>query len=370
MPYSFSSDRKNIFFRCVEDSSEAIMISDVRGKLVYVNPAWTEIYGYSKEEAIGQTPRLLHSSMQSDEFYREMWSRILNPKIASWKGELVNRTKDGKLVPVLLTITPFRSSETDEISGFMGIAVDITQRRELEAKVAHQDRLASIGLLSSGLAHEIGTPLGVIRGRAELMMMRTDDEWMKRSLSVITSEIDRISKLIRSLLRVSRSSSDVHMESLSPTEVINEVLSLVGQNLRDDRIELRAEVSPEIRISADFGRLEQIFLNFIMNSIHAIRKARQGGREAGHFLAIRARKLGADLVEIDFEDSGCGISSENMKKLFKPFYTTKDIGEGTGLGLAIVAQLIREMNGQVSVASVVDQGTTFTLKFQSTPTSS
>jgi signal transduction histidine kinase len=107
-----------------------------------------------------------------------------------------------------------------------------------------------------------------------------------------------------------------------------------------------------------------------MNSIHAIRKARQGGREAGHFLAIRARKLGADLVEIDFEDSGCGISSENMKKLFKPFYTTKDIGEGTGLGLAIVAQLIREMNGQVSVASVVDQGTTFTLKFQSTPTSS
>src|SRR5690606_8065680 len=144
--------------------------------------------------------------------------------------------------PVLLTITPFRNKDSSEIEGFMGIAVDLTYRRELEAKVAHQDRLASVGMLASGLAHEIGTPLGVIRGRAEFLGMRAEDPQLKKSLGVITSEIDRISKLIRSLLRVSRSYSDVHIENVSPANVVSEVLALVGQNLREDHVEIQLEL--------------------------------------------------------------------------------------------------------------------------------
>lgn len=358
------ADRQNIFFRCVEDSSEAIMISDKNGILVYVNPAWTHIYGYSEKEAIGKTPKLLHSGHQSDDFYKEMWNRIRDPKIAHWKGELVNKAKDGTLIPVLLAITPFRALETSEISGYMGIAVDIRYRKELEAKVAHQDRLASIGMLASGLAHEIGTPLGVVRGRAELMMMQASDETLKKNLGIITSEIDRISKLIRSLLRVSRSFSDVHMESVSPFAVVSEVHSLLNQHLRENNIEFRLAVPEDLRVKGDFGRMEQVALNLIMNSIHAVRKAKEQGRTIGHFLSIDFTDLPGGVVSIRIEDSGCGIPPQNMKMLFKPFFTTKDVGEGTGLGLAIVSQLMREMEAKISVQSTEGAGTTFFLEFQ------
>lgn len=364
MANEFECDPQNIYFRCVEDSNEAIMISDRKGTLVYTNPAWCRTYGYSREEALGKTPRLLHSGIQPDSFYGEMWARIQDPAIGHWRGELVNKAKDGTLVPVLLTITPFRS-RSGEISGYMGIAVDMTAKKELEAKIAHQDRLASIGLLASGLAHEVGTPLGVVRGRAEFLMMQAENPIFKKNLEVITSQIDRISKLIRSLLRVSRSFSDVHVEAIRPAAVADEVIALVGQNLREDQVEIRHEIPQDLTIQGDFGRLEQVLLNLVMNSIHAIRKAKAAGRTEGHFLTLQAvpadpRDLSGGAV-IRIQDSGCGISPENMKKLFKPFFTTKDVGEGTGLGLAIVAQLVREMNGEIYAQSSLNVGTTFSI---------
>ena len=358
-------DQNNIFFRCVEGSDEAIMISDTQGCLVYVNPAWTTVYGYSREEAIGKTPQLLHSDQNDDGIYQRMWKRILDPAFGSWKGELLNRTKDGTLIPVLLTITPFWNGSATAIEGFMGMAVDLSFKRELEAKVAHQDRLASIGLLASGLAHEIGTPLGVIRGRAELLGIRAQDPDLRKGLGVITSEIDRISKLIRSLLRVSRSFSDVQLEAVSLASVVEEVFSLVGQNLRDDQVEVLIEISEEIKIKADFGRLEQVILNLIMNSSHALKKAKSQGRMGSHRMRLSAELKPNGRVELQVEDTGCGISAGHLKRLFKPFFTTKDIGEGTGLGLAIVAQLTREMEGAISVQSTEGVGTTFFLEFQS-----
>jgi two-component system, cell cycle sensor histidine kinase and response regulator CckA len=360
MGLGFQFEPHNIFFRCVEDSNEAIMITGPEGDLVYVNPAWCQIYGYTKDEAIGQTPRLIRSGSQSDEFYREMWMMIRDSKLGYWKGEVVNKAKDGKLIPVFLTITTYRSP-SGEIQGYMGIAVDVSYKKELEARVIHQDRLASIGILASGLAHEIGTPLGVVRGRAEFLMMQANDSKINKNLEVITQQIDRISKLIRSLLRVSRSFSDIHSEAIGIVDVVHEVMALVGQSLRADSVDVRIEVPPEMRVRADFGRLEQVMLNLIMNSIHAIRRVIQSGKLKNHFLVIAADPVSGGKTRILVRDSGCGIPPENMKKLFKPFFTTKDIGEGTGLGLAIVAQLVREMEGEISVSSIVDEGATFTL---------
>lgn len=361
----FKADPGNIFFRCVEDSNDAIMISDRAGILVYVNPAWCRVYGYTKDEAIGNSPKLLHSGLQNAEFYRDMWAKIQDPARGHWKGELVNKAKDSTLVPVLLTITPFKG-EDGSILGYMAIAVDMTYKKELEAKVAHQDRLASIGLLASGLAHEVGTPLGVVRGRAELLMMKAPDETFKRDLGVITSQIDRISKLIRSLLRVSRNFSDVSIEPVKLAAAVDDVMGLVGQNLRQDSVEIRIDIPEELRAQADSGRLQQVLLNLIMNSIHAIRKAIDSGRKAGHSVSLSAVP-NSGFIELTLSDTGTGISPENMKKLFKPFFTTKDVGEGTGLGLAIVAQLVQEMNGEISCQSVAGSGTTFTIRLKHLP---
>jgi signal transduction histidine kinase len=121
---------------------------------------------------------------------------------------------------------------------------------------------------------------------------------------------------------------------------------------------VRVEVPPELRARGDASRLEQIFLNFLMNANHAIRKAIEEGRPRPHSVTLSSRAEGAWVV-LEVSDTGCGIAPENMKRLFQPFFTTKQVGEGTGLGLAIVAQLMREMEGEISCDSEPGVGTTF-----------
>ncbi len=241
----------------------------------------------------------------------------------------------------------------------MGIALDYTKRKELEARVAHQDRLASIGILASGLAHEVGTPLGTIRGRAEFLMMGSKDQTTKKSLETIVSQIDRISKLIRSLLRVSRSSGEIRLRELQPSEVVQEVLSLVGQNLSQDSVELRVDLPAQHTSPAYFERMVHNLLILVMNAILSIRKVPRRP-DHPHFLVIRSEHR-KNRVAIIIEDSGCGIPADHLGKIFQPFFTTKDVGEGTGLGLSIVLQLAREMNTEITVESQVGQGTKFTL---------
>jgi PAS domain S-box-containing protein len=360
------SDSKNVFFRCVEDCNEAIMISNTMGNILYVNPAWSRIYGYGKDEAIGKTPKLLHSGFHDSKFYRKMWQAILDPQLGHWKGEIINKSRDGKLIPVFLTITPIRDHEA-MIVGYMGIAMDMSAQKQLEAKVLQQDRLASIGILASGLAHEVGTPLGVIRGRAEFLMMQPlteKSEVLKGGLKTIVTQIDRISKLISSLLRFSRATDDVRNQDVEVISVINEVLDLVGQNLKSNAIELKLDIPQGTSVYADFNRLQQIFLNLIVNSVQAIQKAKKDGAQRSHSITIHAEKetdANGGRCRVSVVDTGCGIPAENLRKLFQPFFTTKDIGEGTGLGLAIVSKLTHEMNGEVAVESVFGEGATFSV---------
>ena len=361
LPPGISQD---VFFRCVEHSNDAIMLSDVRGRLIYVNPAWTRIYGYSREEAVGDTPRLLHSGLHHPEFYSEMWRTILDPKINAWRGEIINRAKSGALVPVLLSITPVRTPGNSALEGYMGISYDLRQQKELEAKVVHQDRLASIGMLASGLAHEIGTPLAVVQGRAEMIHFQTSDSSIQKNLEVIQTQTDRISKLIRSLLRMSRSFQDVRLEPVSLRAQVEDTLSLVGQHFRHDSVPVSVEIDASLRIDSDPSRLQQILLNLFLNAIHAIRKAIQDGRLDGHAVRVWTAPLNdSKRMALHIEDSGCGIAPEHQRKLFQPFFTTKDVGEGTGLGLAIVAQLVRELQATIRFTSQLGKGTTFILEF-------
>lgn len=360
----------HIFFRCVEDCFEAVMLTDRNGRLTYVNPAWTLTYGYQPADAIGKTPRLLRSANQDDDFYRKMWQTILDPAIGYWRGEVVNRAKDGHLVPVLLTITPYREA-SGEISGYMGIAVDLTEQKRMEQQILRQDRLASIGLLSGALAHEIGNPLGVIRGRAELVMNQVrSDEVAAKNLEVIIGQIDRISALIQSLLRVSRVPEQVLLREVNLEAAVEEVVILVGESCRRAEIEMRYRGLAQ-NISAEPSHMQQLLLNLIINAMHAIEEKRSKMSpsevsSAADFIEISASQIANGRCLIEVRDTGCGISPEVMRKLFQPFFTTKGAGKGTGLGLAIVAKLVEEMNGTVSVESPgPGLGAIFKLEFDS-----
>lgn len=361
MPMSFSLDSNSVFFRCVEDCSEPIMISDRTGKLQYVNPAWCATYGYSKIEAIGDTPRLLRSHHQSDEFYRDMWRQILDPTIGVWKGEVVNRAKDGRFVPVFLTITPYKNGQ--EIVGYMAIAVDLTERRSMERQILRQDRLASIGMLASSLAHEIGNPLGVIRGRAEIIMNSLKSgitsasgiESATLGLETIVGQIDRISLLIESLLKISRVPQEIKLTNVRLAPITQEVEILMGENIRRKGIKLDNRLAQKagtpLSVLADGQHLQQILLNLLINGTHAIEDERKRSGRQDHTLTIDAFESENGFTTLIVQDSGCGISPEVKRRMFEPFFTTKTPGQGTGLGLAIVTRLVEEMQGKISVES-------------------
>lgn len=357
---NLDASQNNVFFRCVEDSTEAIMISNRDGYLTYVNPAWVKIYGYTSEEAIGETPRLLRSRHQTSEFYKEMWGEILNPEIGSWRGELINKAKDGREVPVELSITPIKHE--GETVGYMALALDMTEKKQMMAQIFQQDRMASVGLLASGLAHEIGTPLGVIRGRAELLMNKAkDDDYMLSGLEIIIQQIDRVSKLIKNLLNLGRGLQG-GSGTCNALDVVTDSVSLLRQKFQSIGVEIIVDVPDSIEASISHNQLEQVIINLMVNASHAIRGAIVNGRNEGHQIKIYAEPSDQKLL-LFVQDTGTGVSKEAKENLFRPFYSTKPVGQGTGLGLSLSNQIISEIGGRLSLYETqLGEGTTFKIE--------
>lgn len=336
--------------RCVHDSSDAIMITDAAGTLRFVNASWIHLYGYPEEEALGQTPSILHSGFHSPAFYKTMWSEILDPNIGFWRGEIVNRAKSGHLVNVLLSISAYRSDE-GKILGYMGLAVDLTEKKMIERKLLHQDRLVVLGEMAAGLAHEVGNPLGVIRGRAELLQMEFQEvEKLNSGLGTIIGQIDRISAVIQTMLKLGRDESQVPVEQTHLASVLKETDRLLEQRL--EKRNIRLEVNLEDGLPPLLTRpslLQQILLNLLLNAMQEIEKHRKGEQTAQGRIRLTVFRLGGGLA-LDVEDNGGGVPEDLKMKIFRPFFTTK-IGTSTGLGLAIVEKLLDSLGGRIELRS-------------------
>jgi signal transduction histidine kinase len=234
------------------------------------------------------------------------------------------------------------------------------ERLRMEAQILQQDRLASIGLLASSLAHEIGTPLGVIRGRAQLIIMKPEGAHAQNA-QIILNQIDRVTKLIRSLLNLARGDGGAAVVPVRIGEVLGEVLELLGCELSRNNIVVENAVEDTAAVMAESGPLHQVFLNLLINSIHAI----QSKEDVERKIRISTDRSSLGWV-VAISDSGCGISDENMKNLFKPFFTTKKAGMGTGLGLATTYRIIEGWNGRIFVKSEQGKGTTVTIQLNAT----
>jgi len=237
---------------------------------------------------------------------------------------------------------------------------DVTQEKQAAAQMLVNDRLASVGQLASSLAHEIGTPLGVIRGRAEyLAMTQSQNSAVQAATQVIISQIDRVSGLIRSLLNLARGKAESQSEPVPVTRELQSVLDLVSHVLQKSKVHVAIDIPPALTVLAEAQPLQQVFLNLVMNAIYAMDQAPDIERPKElRISATAARKTAA----IRFSDSGCGISKENMKHLFKPFYSTKPQGSGTGLGLVTSYQLVHGWGGHIQVESQEGMGSTFTVQ--------
>jgi PAS domain S-box-containing protein len=357
----------------LQAAANAILITDRDGKIVWVNPAFTQHTGYSFENVRGKNPRLLKSGRQGEAFYKEMWETILAGKV--WRDTIINRRKDGTLNHEDLTITPIRDV-TGAITHFVGIKQDITQlaqaladlqtkSEELNAmtqQLWQASKLATMGELAASVAHELNNPLATVGLRTEnLLMQLPEDSDQRKPLEIIAQEVDRMASLVNNLLQFSRRSHRQVSTVDLREEIVNSV-EFVHYHLRSRKIEVVREFAdPLPTIQGDRQQLRQLFLNLLTNASDAMP---QGGK-----LTVRAAPTtsnDAKAVMIEFADTGEGITVENLEKIWEPFFTTKPEGKGTGLGLAICRRIVEEHGGTISFQSEAEHGTTVRIVFPAT----
>jgi PAS domain S-box-containing protein len=228
---------------------------------------------------------------------------------------------------------------------------DITEKIGLQQQMVTSEKLASIGLLSAGVAHEINTPLTGISSYVQILQKKLTEANYLQILKKIEDQTDRVSKIVKNLLSFSRNPADQAFHRIDLKESLEEIISLIDYRLKSLNINLSLDLKPVI-IYAQRERLQQVFINIILNALDAM----PGGGQ----LTIQTRQQESRAI-IKITDTGLGIKPEHLPRIFDPFFTTKGIGKGTGLGLSISFAIVKEHEGQILVDSQVGQGTTFTI---------
>jgi signal transduction histidine kinase len=244
----------------------------------------------------------------------------------------------------------------DQQVGWLATLHEITERKKLQEKIIAQDRLASIGQLASGIAHEINNPLTPVIGYSELLLKQNVAEDIKTDLQAINDNAKRVSNIVGKLLTFARGNHPVR-SLCRIDEILESTIQLRAFQLEESGIRLIRDFAPQLpQTMADSSQLEQVFLNLIINAEYEMNRANGGG-----VLSVKTEKR-ENAIRISIKDDGPGIYKENMAKLFTPFFTTKPVGEGTGLGLSICHGIVAEHNGKIYAESEIGKGTTFVVE--------
>ncbi|MFP2618257.1 two-component system sensor histidine kinase AtoS [Escherichia coli] len=329
----------------IENAADGVIAIDRQGDVTTMNPAAEVITGYQRHELVGQPYSMLFDNTQ---FY----SPVLDTLEHGTEHVALEISFPGRDRTIELSVTTSRIHNTHgEMIGALVIFSDLTARKETQRRMAQAERLATLGELMAGVAHEVRNPLTAIRGYVQILRQQTSDLIHQEYLSVVLKEIDSINKVIQQLLEFSRPRHS-QWQQVSLNALVEETLVLVqtaGVQARVDFIsELDNELSP---INADRELLKQVLLNILINAVQAI--------SARGKIRIRTWQYSDSQQAISIEDNGCGIDLSLQKKIFDPFFTTK--ASGTGLGLALSQRIINAHQGDIRVASLPGYGATFTL---------
>jgi PAS domain S-box-containing protein len=339
--------KENIDIKFALDQSSIVAFTDAKGMITSVNDKFCEISKYSREEILGKDHNILNSGYHPKDFFKNLWKTIGSGNV--WKGEIRNKAKDGTYYWVDTTIVPFINGQGNPYQ-YLAIRNDITERKRTEEVINRQDKLAAVGQLAAGVAHEIRNPLTSMKGYAEFLQLDEKDPERMEFLNIILDEIDRVNTIVEDFMVLAKPKA-VELEEKNVVPVIQNVVSLLEFEARKKNVRLTFDCSQEIiQIECDENRLKQVFLNFIKNGIEAM----PNGGELHVKTMIQDNN-----VQISIQDTGVGISKEKLKKLGEPFYTTKK--NGNGLGLMVSFKIIESHNGKVFVESEPNKGTTFNI---------
>ena len=380
----------------VEQSAETIVITDTHGTILYANPAFEKITGYTRAEALGQNPRILKSGQHNAEFYRRMWEVLGRGE--TWSGHITNRRKDGKLYDEEATISPIRDA-AGKIVNYVAVKRDVTREMQLEAQFHQAQKMEAVGQLAGGVAHDFNNILGVIIGYGELIAEDLEpDSPLRTYAEEIRQAAERAKGLTQQLLLFSRK-QNVQLVVLDLNETVKNLEKML-RRLIGENVEMALVPGSEIgRIKADTGYIGQVLMNLTVNardamphggkltiatrnvtlsplpaspltpSLVPVRGVKGGEGDTlpvtldENYTRTRQGVLPGNYVMLAVSDTGTGMTPEVKARIFEALFTTKPAGKGTGLGLATCHSIVQQSGGHIEVDTEVGKGTTFKLYF-------
>ena len=342
-------------FKRALDHAAIVAITDVSGRITYVNDTFCQISGYARDELLGRDHRIVNSNYHSKEFIRDLWRTIASGHV--WQGELRNRAKDGRIYWVDTTIVPFLN-ERGKPYQYIAIRSDITARKLAEEKLVQQAALARVGQMAAVVAHEVRNPLAGIKGAVQVLMSRrAPGDTELPVMRDIVGRIDSLSELINDLMLYARPRAPrlSHVE-LKP--LIADAVTIVRRDPTAQAVEILAE-GDDVSATADEELIRATVLNLLINAAQAM---------GGHGRIVVTLRKSGTFATIEVRDTGPGIPLEIRTQVFDPFFTTK--ARGGGLGLPIARRTAELHGGSVDFECPDGGGTVVTMTLPLRPPAS
>lgn len=335
-----------------EGSMDMIFVADDRMRMLDINPAGTALLDYPEVRTRHEGVTL--SQLMRDPGQMERFSEFLarDGFVKDWECRFFTRT--GREIDVLMSVTTRQDTQSHLVE-YEGIVKDITRRKMIQNQLLQADRLASIGQLSAGVAHEINNPLGLILGYTQLLIRHeTDGSERIEDLRTIEKQTRNCKKIVQALLNFARR-TETQRTDISLNDTVAAVIDVLGRQMKKEGIDIRTDFhDPLPRILADGEKLKQVWMNLLMNARQAIQKD-------GEIWVTTGIDATGERLYVSVADTGCGIPSGILGKIFDPFFTTKPTGQGTGLGLSVSYGIIQDHHGEITVRSEEKMGAVFTV---------
>jgi PAS domain S-box-containing protein len=358
------ANKLSLFAHTIMSISECVVITDLENKIVFVNQAFLKTYGYKKRELIGQNIELIRSHLTRPSVAKEILPASLN---GGWQGILYNKKKDGTDFPVYLSTSMVTDNKNKPIA-LVGIAKDITEKKQLEEQLRQAQKLQGLGTLAGGIAHDFNNILGIIMGYASLIQQgKLAQKRVTWGLKSIIKATDRGTGLVQQILTFARK-KNVLFEIVKVNSAVRDLVDMAKQTFPTN-ISFSLDLEDNLPfIKADHNQFHQVLLNICINARDAMPAGGNISIKTTTVLGKKLRKKFADAKENNYtcvmiSDNGIGMDKLVAKRIFEPFFTTKKEGSGTGLGLSVVYGIISNHHGFVDVESEEGKGSTFYLYF-------
>jgi PAS domain S-box-containing protein len=346
----------------IEQSDDMFVITNLKGTIQYVNPAFERVTGYTRDEAIGQNPRMLKSGKQGPDFYQNLWETLSGGN--TFKGSMINKRKDGTFFTEETTISPVRDP-SGRIVSYIAVKHDITEQLQLAAQFQQAQKMESVGRLAGGVAHDYNNMLSVIMGYTEMAMEKVQpDDPFHADLVEILKAAQRSTDITRQLLAFARKQT-IAPKVVDLNAIVESMLRMLGR-LIGENIDLAWLPGKQLwSVKIDPSQIDQILVNLCVNARDAIDGVGKVTMETGNitfdddYCDVHAGFSPGEFLLLAVSDNGCGMDTEILTNIFEPFFTTKGVAEGTGLGLPTVYGIVKQNNGFINVYSEPGKGTTF-----------